>query len=159
MPFIHLEDLGTYARWILDNPSQSNGMELEIATVHASGEGIAAAFTAVTGEPAHYDAADLSTFMHEFWVMLPNGEDTKIAAKYAPDDDTLMSYSQNFTAWWNIYQASGGNQGIIRRDYEMLDQIFPERIKNVEEWMRKTNYTGELKPLLKDWADRGMETK
>jgi hypothetical protein len=41
----------------------------------------------------------------------------------------------------------------------MLDQIFPERIKNVEEWMRKTNYTGELKPLLKDWADHGMETK
>jgi NmrA-like family len=99
MPFIHFEDLGTYTPWILDNPSQSNGMELEIATVHASGEGIAAAFTAVTGEPTHYDAADLSTFMREFWVMLPNGEDTKIASEYAPDDETLMSYGQNFTAW------------------------------------------------------------
>jgi NmrA-like family len=159
MPFIHLEDLGKYARWILDHPSQSNGMDLEIATAHATGEDIVAAFTAVTGKPARYDAADLAAFMHEFWSTLPNGQDTKIAGSYAGDDDTLMSHGQNFTAWWNIYQASGGNKGIIRRDYDLLDRILPERVKSVEEWMSKTGYTGKLKPLLKDWADHQLERK
>jgi NmrA-like family len=157
MPFIHLDDLGTYARWILDNPSRSNGMDLEIATAHTSGEDITKAFTAVTGKPARYDAADLATFIREYWSMMPNGEGTKIAWGYEPDDDTRMSYGQNFTAWWNIYQASGGNKGIVRRDYGLLDRIFPGRVKSVEEWMKKTGYTGELKPVLKDWADRGLE--
>ena len=46
MPFIHLDDLGTYARSILDNPSQSNGRDLEIATAHATGQKMAAALTA-----------------------------------------------------------------------------------------------------------------
>lgn len=159
MPFIHLEDLGTYARWILDNPSQSSGMELEIATVHASGEDIAAAFTATTGKRARYDAADLTNFMHEFWSMLPKGQDTKIASNYAGEDETLLSYGQNFTAWWNIYQASGGNKGIITRDYELLDRILPGRVKSVEEWMKKTSYAGKSKPLLKDWADRGLDKR
>jgi NmrA-like family len=158
MPLISLEDLGSYALWILENPSQSNGMELEIATAHASGSDIAAAFHTTTGKAARYEVADLATFMSEFWSMLPNGQDTKIASSYAgDDDDTLMSYGQNFTAWWNIYQASGGNKGIITRDYELLDRILPGRVKSVEEWMKKTDYSGGFKPLLKDWADRRSE--
>jgi hypothetical protein len=159
MPFICLEDLGSYAQWILEHPSQSNGMELEIATVHASGADIEAAFSTTTGKAARYEAVDLATFMHEFWSLLPNGQDTKIASSYAGDDDTLMSYGQNFTAWWNIYQASAENKGIITRDYELLDRILPGRVKSVEEWMKKTRYTGGLKPLLKDWADRRSERK
>jgi hypothetical protein len=156
MPFIHLEDLGSYALWVLENPTQSKGLNLEIATVHATGNDIATAFTSVTGKPARYEAADLAEYMTEFWAMLPQGQDTKIGAAVAGDDDTLMSYGQNFTAWWNIYQASGGNKGIIKRDYGMLDRIFPERVKSVAEWMSKTRYEGQLKPVLKDWADNGM---
>ena len=94
--------------------------------------------------------------------MLPTGQDTKIAGGYVPageDDETLMSYGQNFTAWWTIYQASGGNKGIITRDSEMLDRIFPGRVRSAEEWMRKTGYTGELKPLLKDWVDHRLGKK
>jgi hypothetical protein len=160
MPLIHLSDLGTYALWLLDKPAESAGMDLEIATVHASGADIATAFTATTGKPARYDAADLSAFLREFWGMLPHGQDTKIAGEYAgEDDETLMSYGQKFAAWWTIYQASGGNQGITRRIYGMLDRIFPGRVRSVEEWMRKTGYTGDLKPVLKDWSDKGLEKK
>jgi hypothetical protein len=159
MPLIYLEDLGRYARWMLENPSQSNGMELEIATAHASGTDLATAFRTATGKPARYEPADLAEFMRDFWSMLPNGQDTKIASSYAGGDDTLMSYGQNFTAWWKIYQASGGNKGIITRDYELLDRILPGRVKSVEEWMRKTDYSGGFKPLLKDWADRQLERK
>jgi hypothetical protein len=32
-------------------------------------------------------------------------------------------------------------------------------VKSVEEWMRKTDYSGGFKPLLKDWADRQLERK
>jgi hypothetical protein len=153
MPLIHLADLGRYALWILDNPSESNGLNLEIATAHTTGEEMARAYTAVTGKPARYETVDLAQYMTEFWSHLPQGEHTKIGGAVAPNDDTLMTFGQNFTAWWNIYQASADNKGIIKRDYALLDKILPDRVRSIEEWMKKTNFIGELKPLLKDNAD------
>ena len=97
--------------------------------------------------------------MRDFWADLPNGQETKIGSKYAGDDDSLMTYGQTFSAFWRIFQASAGNKGILRRDYEILNQILPTRVKSVEGWMRKTAYQGSLKPWLKDRADREGERK
>ena len=36
-----------------------------------------------------------------------------------------------------MWKNSGGNKGVVRRDYKLLDQIFPGRIKSAEEWFRK----------------------
>lgn len=149
MPYIHLDDLGLYALWIFTNPEQSRGLNLEIGTVHASGNDIAAAFTATTGQPARYEAVELQGFLTKQFGSMPRGADTIIGEDFAPGDKSLMTYRQNFTAWWEIYRACGGNTGIIKRDYEPLDRILPGRVRSVEEWMRKVKYTGDKKPLLK----------
>lgn len=67
------------------------------------------------------------------------------------NDKSLMTVHDNFRGFFTLWQHSGRNQGVIRRDYELLDEILPTRIKSVEEWMRKTEYTGLPKPVLKDW--------
>jgi hypothetical protein len=47
-----------------------------------------------------------------------------------------------------LYQASAGNVGLIRRDYKLLDEILPTRVKSLEEWMRKVGYSGEKENTL-----------
>lgn len=34
-------------------------------------------------------------------------------------------------------KASGQNQGLITRDYALLNKILPLKVKNVGEWMKK----------------------
>ena len=70
---------------------------------------------------------------------------------------TFQTYGQNFTAFWNLYKASGGNKGLIRRDYELLERILPDRVSSVEEWMRKTGYSGQRVELLKGWLPATKE--
>jgi hypothetical protein len=149
MPFIHLEDLGQYALWIFTHPEESRGWNLEIATIHASGSDIAAAYTAFTGKPARYEPTEMNEALEKTYAGLPKGADTLIGVGHVPGDPTLLTWRENFTAWWEIYRASGENKGIIQRDYELLDRIFPGRVKSVEEWMRKVNYTGEYQKWLR----------
>jgi hypothetical protein len=72
------------------------------------------------------------------------------------DDAILMTFCDNFNAWWEIYRASGGNNGLLTRDYSNLDKILSSRVKTVGEWMTKVGYNGEARPLLKDHADQGL---
>ena len=151
---IHLDDLGRYARWIFDNPSRSTGMDLEIATEHVHFADLAKAFTEFTGRRAVYKPISQDEyFAGPNWRGDP---EVKVGHSVDPGDDTLQSYRQNFGAFWNVWKASGGNQGLVRRDYKLLDEILPDRVKSVGEWMRKTGYTGEAKRLLKDVADSKM---
>jgi hypothetical protein len=149
MPLIHLDDLGLYALWIFTHPEDARGLNLEIATAHVTGEDMAAAFTAATGRPAAYQPDDIQTFLEKGFASMPQGPDTLIGVNHAPGDKTLLTWRQNFTAWWEIYRASGGNKGIIQRDYDLLDRILPSRVRSLEEWMKKVGYTGEYKRLLK----------
>lgn len=62
----------------------------------------------------------------------------------------------------NLWKHSGRNHGVIQRDYALLDEIHPNRIKSVEEWLRREEQKGreqglgnlfervsDLKPVLK----------
>ena len=60
-----------------------------------------------------------------------------------------MTYGDNFANWWNLYKASGGNQGLIQRDYGFLDTIVPDRLKSLPEWLEKVKFTGEKSEVLK----------
>jgi hypothetical protein len=146
IPFIVLDDLARYVLWTLDNPNLSNGLTLGAATEHAEGQSLAKAFTAVTGKAARYD--DISV---EQWLEKTFGDrvDRKIGEEHAPGEESLMTYRQNFSAWWELYRASRGNKGIIRRDYDFLDKILPHRIRSVEQWMKLTQYDGTPKAVVK----------
>ncbi|KAJ8099481.1 hypothetical protein POJ06DRAFT_135715 [Lipomyces tetrasporus] len=156
LPLICLNDLAAYALWMLDNPEKCRGLSLAVSTQHASGEDIVKAFTSVTGKPARYEDVELEEYLTESWKSLPNGAETKIGESFAPNDPTLMTYRQNFRGWWNLFRASGGNKGLLTRDYHQLDEILPTRIKSVAEWIEKSGYTGEAQFVLKDRSDRGF---
>jgi len=145
-PLIYLEDYGAYARWIFDHPVWSNGLDLHVATEDISWNDLAAAFTAVTGQKAVY----LDVSLDEYFKLgiFPN-PDAKVGHSASPDDPTLLTYRENFSGFWNTWKDN-----LTQRDYPLLDEILPTRMKSVREWMEKTGYTGKRKSVLKDYRDR-----
>jgi hypothetical protein len=132
---VALEDCAAYARWLFDNPDRANVMNLEVAIAHIGYDELAAAFEKVTGHPARF----IDTSLEDYWESGPMSTMGKAAAGYNADveDKASMTIQQNFTGFWNMWKHSGGNQGVIRRDYKLLDQILPDRIKGAEEWFRR----------------------
>ncbi|KAK4942585.1 hypothetical protein LTR10_017714 [Elasticomyces elasticus] len=150
VPFIHLDDFARYVPWILEHPEESNGIILGIATAHVSGPELAAAFTAVTKRQAEYIDQPNDKWIEAKFGHLPNGVNTKVGALSVKDPKSLlMTYGENFSNWWNLYKASADNKGLIQRDYGLLDRILPDRVKSVEDWMRKVDYDGTHRSVLK----------
>jgi predicted AAA+ superfamily ATPase len=84
------------------------------------------------------------------WANLPEKGQTKVGYQSVKDSSALnQTYEQNFTNWFNIYKASAGNKGLIKKDYGFLDEILPSRAKTMEEWMKREAYTGEKIAILK----------
>jgi hypothetical protein len=134
MPHVALEDCGYYARWLFDNPQRANGMNLEVAIEQVGYHELAAAFEKVTGHPARYIDTELDTYWSgplKMAAALPAGYNADI------NDKSTMSFRDNFTGFWNIWKHE-----IIRRDYALLDRIHPNRVRNVEQWLRREDQLG-----------------
>jgi hypothetical protein len=130
-------------------------MTLDVATAHATGDDVAAAFTAVTSKPAKFQAILVEMWHAEAWK---GARTPRLGSIMFKDDSHLqLTFEQNFTNWWNLYRASGGNEGLITRDYALLDRILPGRVRSVEEWMRKTGYDGSKTLVLKTFDDVGSK--
>ena len=54
-----------------------------------------------------------------------------------PSDKSTMSVRDNFTGFWNLWKY-----GIVKRDYALLDEIHPNRIRSAEEWFRREDQLG-----------------
>ncbi|KAE9363841.1 NmrA family protein [Stipitochalara longipes BDJ] len=151
-PMIYLEDLGRYARWIVENPERSVGLNLRIATANVGWEDVARSFTEVTGRKAVF--RDLS--LEEYFASGVFGDaDRKVGHSVGFDDETLQTYRENFSGFWNTWK-----EDVLKRsekDYELLDEILPERVRSVGEWMKLTGYNGERGNVLKDYADAGRK--
>lgn len=160
VPHVSLEDCAYYVRWLFDHQSQSNGIDLEVAIEHVDYHELAKAFTAVTGKPAKYIDTDLETY----WKTGPLSAGASRPAGYNADVNDLatLTMQENFTGFWNLWKYSGGNKGVVKRDYALLDRIHPNRIKSAEEWFRLDDERGRkaglgglyeraanLKPVLK----------
>ena len=160
VPHVALEDCEHYVRWLFDNQSLANGRDLEVAIEQVDYNELAAAFTRVTGKPAKYIDTNLETY----WKTGPLSRGGAAPAGYnaSLDDPATLTLRDNFTGFWNLWKFSGGNEGVVRRDYKLLDEIHPNRIRNVEEWLRREDERGrkaglgglferaeDLKPVLK----------
>jgi uncharacterized protein YbjT (DUF2867 family) len=145
VPLIYLEDYGQYARWIFDTPVRSTGLELHVGTEDIAWADLAAVFTEVTGKKAIYKDVTLDEYFKLGIFPMP---EAKIGASYAPGDPTLVTYRENFSGFWNTWKDE-----LTNRDYGLLDEILPTRIRSVKEWMVKTGYTGEPISVLKDYRD------
>ncbi|KAI0131835.1 hypothetical protein BJ170DRAFT_679736 [Xylariales sp. AK1849] len=159
---VALEDCGYYVRWLFDHADEADGLDLEVAIEHVRYDDFAKAFEKVTGHAARFVDVELETW----WKEGPMRDRAEHSAGYGADlsDPATMSIKKNFSGFWTIWQHSGGNEGVIRRDYELLDKIHPHRIKSVEEWLRLEEAKGiqsgqgslwervqteNLKPILK----------
>jgi hypothetical protein len=49
-----------------------------------------------------------------------------------------MNFRDNFTGFWNIWKHN-----IVERDYALLDEIHPNRIKSAEQWFRQEDARGK----------------
>ncbi|MEE2853702.1 MAG: NmrA family NAD(P)-binding protein [Actinomycetota bacterium] len=130
VPHVSLEDCGYYVRWLFDHPERANGMDLEVAVDDIAYADLAAAFEKVTGRPARYVDTDLDTY----WRMGPLSVIADAPAGYNADrkDKSTMTVRDNFTGFWNLWKHR-----VVRRDYALLDEIHPNRIRSAEQWLRR----------------------
>jgi hypothetical protein len=145
MPLVSLDDLARYAIWAIANPSRSAGIELGVAIAHVTGPELVEAFTRVTGKPARYNDVPLEAALARMSSPVKVGS----AATPGYDDPTNVTAKEHFGPWFGIFRDSGGNTGCWQRDYKLLDEIMPDRIASIEQWMRKVKYDGTPKPVLK----------
>jgi hypothetical protein len=148
IPLIALDDVGVYSLWLFDNPSQSAGLNLEVATDQVSFAEIAATFTKVTGKKGIHKRVPLEGYLDKAepypgayanWAVKPD----------QPRDESFMTWRENFGPWWR-YWSSGQ---AATRDMALLDCIHSSRIPNLEAWMRAKNYDGQRRSVLKDLVD------
>ncbi|EXK76531.1 hypothetical protein FOQG_18730 [Fusarium oxysporum f. sp. raphani 54005] len=132
VPHVSLEDCAYYARWLFDHPERSDGMNLEVAIDHITYDDLAASFQKVTGKPAKYIDIPLSAYFEHVPIAdEPAGYNADV------NDPATMTFRQNFTGFFNMWRASGGNKGVIQRDYKLLDEIHPNRIRSAEDFFRR----------------------
>ena len=151
LPMIHLEDLGRYVLWALENSEKANGFTFGAATEHVTWAYLVESFTRITGKKAVYYDISLPD-----WIQAAFGAkaSSKIGAAVAPDnDESLQTFKEDFTKWWELYRSAGSSvggdgQGIIKRDYALLDRILPQRVKSIGEWMEKVGYDGTPRKVL-----------
>lgn len=144
IPYVCLDDLGYYVRWVFEHPEKSAGLNLEIAVEDVSLQQIAEVFTAVTGKPAKSTNVTIEEWFQE--TGLPEtATQHRLGTSTSPNDPSLLTFEQNFSAWWRIYQNSGKNTelGLCKRDYALLDEIYPGRTRSLKQWMEKVGYDGD----------------
>ncbi|KAI8948084.1 hypothetical protein F4801DRAFT_592074 [Xylaria longipes] len=142
IPFTALDDVGVYVKWLFDNADgEADGLDLQVAVEHVTFAAYVRAFEKVTGKPARWIDDDLDEHMDTTWgpgADLPSGYNAD------PADPATMTMRRNFSAFFTLWRNSGGNKGVIQRDYALLDRIYPQRIKTAEEWLRRENEKGSL---------------
>ncbi|KAI9353049.1 hypothetical protein DFJ73DRAFT_959337 [Zopfochytrium polystomum] len=156
IPLIHLDDIGFYARWIFDNPARASHFDLKVATAHITFEEIVSEFNARNArhsrtakyEP-HASVEDWLDAVFPFGRKVPITAMTAAsAAKYGgPPPAPGMTLHDNFLGFGNLWQS-----GRVTRDYALMDEIHPGRVKSIGEWMDKTGYDGSRREVLKSMS-------
>ncbi|WP_334016608.1 hypothetical protein [Burkholderia gladioli] len=88
----------------------------------------------MTGHPAQYIDTDLEAYWSgplKAVADLPSGYNADL------HDKSTMSFRENFTGFWNLWKY-----GIVKRNYALLDEIHPRRIRTVEQWLRREDQLG-----------------
>jgi hypothetical protein len=147
VPMIHLDDLGRYARWIFDHREESNGMDLEIATQHVGWPYLVECVQRVTGKRAVFKDVDQAEYFAKYSGMSATTPASFAQTKQGPALGG-QTFWENFAGWWLAW-----HDNLITRNYALLDRILPDRVRDLEEWMRKTKYDGRPRSVLKDISD------
>jgi hypothetical protein len=111
-------------------------------------EDIVATFTKVTGKKGSHEYLTLDEWL-PLGEPFPGAPANWSAGPYAHRDESTMTFKENFGPWWK-YWGEGKSE---KRDFALLDRIHPNRIKSLEDWMRRVKYNGQPRPVLKGVED------
>jgi hypothetical protein len=148
IPLIALDDVGAYSLWILDNPTESAGLDLEVATDQVSFADIVATFTKVTGKHGIHKVVPLEEYLVKA-EPYPGAYSNFTVSPDVSRDESFTTWRENFAAWWRYWGEGKG----ATRNMELLDRIHGSRIPSLEAWMRMNNYDGRPKSVLKSLYD------
>jgi hypothetical protein len=129
MPLIALEELGFYGRWVFDNVEGGNAMTLKLGTGHIKSAGLVKDFAAVIGRKAVYKTW-LSAVLC-VWSILKLGSQSRAfcgSRRRHPVDIPAELHRI----------LDHGEVWLVKRNYQLLDEILPGRIRTFKEWMKKT---------------------
>lgn len=119
--FIDLQDCGFYVKWLFDNPKRAARTSLMIAIDHISEKRLAEAFTRVTGMPAFHDDISLEDYWRQPRLAVHAKGPT--ASESHLNDLAAMTFQENFSGFWDMWKASGGMEGAVKRYYILLDHV------------------------------------
>jgi hypothetical protein len=145
LPLIPLEMYGFKVQSVLENPKESFGQTLSAGApiFQVTYPQITAALESVVKEPVRFESISIAEWMENIneYIdpegLLPRGA--------SADDPTTFTFRKTFSAWWNIWRDNRAS--LIASDLEWADDVYPDRPKNLKEWMEKVGYTGELARL------------
>lgn len=131
---VSLDDCGFYVRWLFDHPSRANGLDLLVGIADIPYAELATAFQVVTGKPAQY----IDVSLEDYWTSGPLSKGAAMSAGYNAGADS-MSVRENFSGFWNFWKGD-----VLKgtRDYRLLDEIHPGRIKSAEDFFRREDEKG-----------------
>lgn len=142
---IALEDLGFFARYSFDNREKVSGQDLRVASDIVDWYYLVQTFTKVTGKPA--------VVLHQTYDdWADNFDNTELPIANAlhgtVEGATSTTWRANFRKVWNAWRDD-----IIVRDMDWVRSVHPSLL-DLESWMRKNDYTGEItENLLKNGED------
>jgi len=149
VPMVALEDVGVFGLWVFDNFDQMKYRDLKVATAHVDFNEVVAAFNSLQAEKggnmqARWKPLPMSQFFADMGV--PKGVPvTQVFDSSARHGAEGMTFEDNFSGFWTLWSAN-----VVERDYALLDEIHPGRVRSVREWMEKHSYDGKPKKVLAD---------
>ncbi|KAJ3786789.1 NmrA family protein [Lentinula aff. detonsa] len=144
IPLIALEDVGHYSLWLFDNIPESAGLDLKIATDYVTFADIVNTFTRVTHKKGIHKSLSLEEYL-PLAEPFPNAPINWYAGPDVARDESTRSWRESISGFWRYWNEE--LDGFANMD--LLDRIHPNRIKSLEEWMRKVGYDGHMKPIMK----------
>ncbi|KAF8317457.1 nmrA-family protein [Clavulina sp. PMI_390] len=139
IPFQSREDIGWWARYIFDHPTEASGKEIGHVSEWITMPQVAETFTRVTGKKATFREISMDHYFGHFIG-------TFTAARDEPLEQTQT--------WEELFRGAMAlwRDNIIQRDEEWLNSI--HRQTTLEEWMREVDYQGvSFVPSLKAIED------
>ncbi|KAL1747747.1 hypothetical protein HDZ31DRAFT_31194 [Schizophyllum fasciatum] len=133
MPMIALADLAWWARYAFDNPERCVGQELRIASDMVSGEYLASVYAKVSRQRTVYVPLTARD-----WFACMEGMDESLV--HDPEGKTSGTTIRGcFEGFWNLW-----HDGVVKKDMRWVRDMHPQTL-SLEEWMRVTEYTADLK--------------
>lgn len=144
IPLTPLENYGTTAAWIFQNPTKAKGRMIDAGAIPSTWPQIVDAFKETTGKEARFIPVTQDQW---FAGAVSKGIDpeAKLPRGVQQDDPATFTFRKTFGAWWNIWRDNTREYEHKIRSGEHAEPGVQGRISTLEEWMEKTEYQGEYK--------------